>query len=90
MAEEERGSRGPQEGNVIAFPTLDVRAARTSQAAQEVIKDLYESRETADAVITAVVRKDGGVEFGCSNMTITRAVWLATYLRLRIEKEMAV
>lgn len=89
MAEEEPPAR-PHEDNVIAFPTLDVRAARRSQAAQEVIKDLYESRETADAVITAVIRTDGGVEFGCSNMTIARAIWLATYLRLRIEKEMAV
>lgn len=90
MAEEERPPREPHEDNVIAFPTLDVRGARQSQATQEVIKDLYESRETAEAVIVAVIRKDGGVEFGCSNMTIARAVWLSTYLRLRIEKEMEV
>lgn len=90
MAEEECGSRGPDEDNVISFPTIGVRAARQSQAAQEVIKDAYESREDADAVIIAVIRKDGTVEFGCSNMAIGRAVWLATYMRLRIEKEMAV
>jgi hypothetical protein len=89
MAEEERPS-GPSENNVISFPTIDVRAARQSQPVQEVIKDLYESRETADTILVAVIRKDGGVEFGCSQMPIARAIWLATYLRLRVEKEMEV
>lgn len=75
---------------MIAFPTLDVRGARASQPTQEVIKDLYESRDSADSILVAVIRKDGGVEFGCSSMPIARAVWMATYLRLRIEKEMEV
>lgn len=75
---------------MIAFPTLDARGARQSQPVQEVIKDLYESRDSADAILVTVIRKDGGVEFGCSSMPIARALWMATYLRLRVEKEMEV
>lgn len=90
MAEEERPAHGPDEDNVIAFPTIAVRSARQSQPAQEILKDAYEAREDADAVLICVIRKDGTIEFGCSNMPIGRAVWMATYMRLRIEKEMAV
>lgn len=89
MAEEERPS-SPLEGNVIAFPTIQTRAARQSQAAQEVIKAVYESREDVAAVLVALIREDGSVDFGCSNMPISRAVWMATYLRMRVEKEMSV
>lgn len=90
MAEEERPPHGPDEDNVIHFPTVMARQARESQPAQEVIKDMYENREGVNAVLIAAIRDDGTVDFGLSNMAIGRAIWLATYIRLRIEKEMHV